>query len=699
MRCRSCGSENLKPVISLGDVPLVNKLLSSPQEPCKRFPLDVVICSDCSLAQLKDTVPPEVMFEDYLFYSSVMAPVVAEAQKLVDKVASERDLYLKRGLVIEIASNDGYLLDFYKQKGINVLGVDPAIGPANVAAMKGIPTIQSFFTLALAKTLPKADVIHANNVLAHVPTLNDFVAGIAEVLKATGVAIIEVPYLGDLLRGCRFDTIYHEHMFYFSIKSLTQLFNRHELNIMGVEHLPKVLGGSLRVTVGRGPSHCEMEEYGLDEVSTLESRALYYTTELKKTLLQLKAAGKTVWGFGAAAKATVFMNCAGIDSTLIEAVADDTPAKQGKYIPGTGVQVRSTKEWLEAKPDYTYIFVWNYAHVIANKFYSSYKGKFFTSDFPPAAVDIMCQTRDTSAKKAFATAPREPKILIAFLGWVGGAKRGDHQAARETWLKDVAKYPNMDYRFFIGDGTTVDPEEDKKINEGFKFWENKSKANTGHGETQTQLGKSYPPAGYEPLEDEIMVSCPDGYHYMSYKRKESLRWALEHDYDYIFCLSNDVYSRPERLLSSGFQHYDYHGMYCGNLGWSGTDCYIPESYIFGGGYWLSAKAAKIIVNSKVTYWCEDWWIGMALSQPVKRGEIIRNDSPINVSRYAIAPRYPNVNNDIISVELSAGNYDKARMYACHEQFSKPVQPVSVQSGTYKYDKSGLTTNWWDRHRK
>jgi len=381
MRCRSCDSENLKPVISLGKIPLVNELLSFPQENFERFPLDVVICSDCSLAQLKDTVPPEAMFKEYLFYSSVMAPVVESAKNLVDKVSSERDL--SQGLVMEIASNDGYLLDFYKQKGINILGVDPAVGPANAAAMKGVPTIQSFFTLALAKTLPKADVVHANNVLAHVPTLNDFVAGIAEVLKPEGVAIIEVPYLGDLLQGCHFDTIYHEHMFYFSIKALRILFERHGLFIYSIEHLPNVLGGSLRVVIGKLETHCSMEEHGLDQLDTVQDRAIVKATDLKKILLQLKAEGKTVWGFGAAAKTTVFMNCAGIDSTLIEAVADDTPAKQGKYIPGTGVQVRSTKDWLEAKPDYTYIFVWNYANVIANKFCLTYKGNLFTSDFPP----------------------------------------------------------------------------------------------------------------------------------------------------------------------------------------------------------------------------------------------------------------------------------------------------------------------------
>ena len=375
MNCRSCGSESLKPVISLGNIPLVNELLDSATQRFERFPLDVLICEECSLAQLKDTVPPEAMFKEYLFYSSVMAPVVESAEKLVEKVTKERDL--SQGLVIEIASNDGYLLDFYKHKGINILGVDPAKGPANIAAQKGIPTVQEFFSLALAKTLPKADVVHANNVLAHVPTLNDFVAGIAEVLKADGVAIIEVPYLGDMLRGCRFDTIYHEHMFYFSIKSMTVLFNRHGLNIMGVEHMPDVLGGSIRVTVGHGPSCCYMPEYAFEDLGIMQDRAIVKATDLKDILLQLKADGKTVWGFGASAKTTVFMNFAGIDSTLITAVADDTPAKQGKYIPGTGVQVRSSKEWLESAPDYTCIFVWNYAQTIIQR-YSRYMGQFFT---------------------------------------------------------------------------------------------------------------------------------------------------------------------------------------------------------------------------------------------------------------------------------------------------------------------------------
>lgn len=287
----------------------------------------------------------------------------------------------------------------------------------------------------------------------------------------------------------------------------------------------------------------------------------------------------------------------------------------------------------------------------------------------------------------------QPKILIAFLGWVGGAKRGDHQALRDTWLKDLPS--NMDYRFFIGDGTPVDPTEDARINAGFSFWATKTRWNNNHRETQTKLSQSYPVAGYQPQEDDVMAPCPDGYHYMSYKRKESLRWALEHGYTHIFCASVDVYARPERLLSSDFQKYDYYGLNCGNTGWPGTDCYIPGGYVFGGGYWLSAKAAKFIVDSPVTYWCEDWWIGLVLDKAIKSGQIIRNYSP----RYAIEPNRPHVNNNIISVELSAGNYDKQRMYDCHAAFPTPERPVVSHRAVYTYDKSGLVTNWWDRHKR
>lgn len=375
MNCRICGQPTaIEPVVNLGNVPLVNNLTDRPNGPVKSYPLDVVFCTTCHVAQLRDSVPPEEMFSEYLFYSSVMGPVVERAKSLAYKVVRTR----APRLVIEIASNDGYLLDAYRYHGVKVLGVDPAKGPANVAAVKGIPTVQEFFGLELAKTLPKADVVHANNVLAHVPDPNDFVAGLAEILHPNGICFVEVPYLGDLLVGAHFDTIYHEHLFYHSIKSLVTLFRQHGLIVTGVERLPDVLGGSLRISVEKF-GVATSEEDGCLNFLEMQKRTDYYTTSLRDTLLRLKSQGKRVWGFGAAAKTTVFLNYAGIKEDLLEAVADDTPAKQRKYIPGTAIQVRSSKEWLDAQPEYTCTFTWNYAHVIAHKFKNSYKGRFFTS--------------------------------------------------------------------------------------------------------------------------------------------------------------------------------------------------------------------------------------------------------------------------------------------------------------------------------
>ena len=374
MNCRICGADVIETIVNLGNIPLVNNLAASSLEAVKSFPLDVVFCTSCHVAQLRDSVPPEEMFSEYLFYSSVMAPVVARASELAAKVVER----LSPRFVIEIASNDGYLLSAYKQHGVDVLGIDPARGPANAAALMGIPTVQDFFSLALAKELPTADVIHVNNVLAHVPDPNDFVAGLAHTLQPNGVCFVEVPYLGDLLTGAHFDTIYHEHLFYHSIKSLVTLFGRHGLAVTDVERLPDVLGGSLRITVEHSGTPTK-EVDGELNFSEMQQRTDYYARQLRSMLLRLKAEGKSVWGFGAAAKTTVMLNYAAVPAGVLVAVADDTIAKQGKYIPGTDVQVRSTQDWLAEQPDYTCIFTWNYAQAIAHKFAQTYKGTFFTS--------------------------------------------------------------------------------------------------------------------------------------------------------------------------------------------------------------------------------------------------------------------------------------------------------------------------------
>lgn len=375
INCRSCGSSNIESVLSLGKIPLVNNLLSRSDEPCESHPLEVLFCNDCSLGQLRDIVPADKMFIEYLFYSSVQAPVVERAEKLARQVIE----YYRPSSVLEIGSNDGYLLECYKKAGINVLGVDPARGPANSAANKGVPTVQDFFSLELAKQLPKADIIHANNVLAHCSDVNGIVAGMAQALKPHGTCIVEVPYLGDLARYCQFDTVYHEHVFYFSKQALRNLFNRHGLRIYRLEYMPDVLGGSLRAFAWKGDHQCAFADEGLDEISELQQRADNCALDLKKRIVESKNQGNTIWGFGAAAKATVVLNYAGIDSSLLTAVADDTPAKQDKFIPGTGIQVKSTQEWLETQPENTCIFVWNYAQEIMTRYWETYKGKWIPS--------------------------------------------------------------------------------------------------------------------------------------------------------------------------------------------------------------------------------------------------------------------------------------------------------------------------------
>jgi len=382
MICRSCQATTNHRILSLRSMPLVNRLLDHQYDTCASHSLEVMYCDACSLGQLKEIVPPMEMFSEYSFYSSVMAPIVDRAEKLVGSVIAEK----RPRFVIEVGSNDGYLLHFYRKTGVPVLGVDVARGPANEAALKGVPTVQELFSLQVAKTLPKADVVHANNVLAHCPDVNDVVAGFAEVLNPGGTVIVEVPYLGDLVSQATFDTVYHEHIFYFSIKSLVMLFERHGLNIRRIEPMPDVLGGSLRIFACNTSHKCPWKDTGLEEISQLQARTDEYAKNLKDALVRLRDKGRTVWGFGAAAKATVFLNYAGIDQDLIEAVADDTPAKQYKFIPGTGIPIRSTQDWLMSQPQHTCIFTWNYAHYIAHKYALTYKGNFFTSRLPGLLV-------------------------------------------------------------------------------------------------------------------------------------------------------------------------------------------------------------------------------------------------------------------------------------------------------------------------
>ena len=378
--CRSCGRTGLQLCLDLGVTPLSDRLLSPRQlrEPEPTFPLQVAFCPHCTLVQILETVPPEVLFcDDYPYYSSFSDSLLRHSRENV------LDLIARRGLnagsfVIELASNDGYLLRNYVEQGIGVLGIDPAAGPAQSAVRAGVTTLNTFFSRELAQKLrtegKQADVIHANNVLAHVADTNGFVAGIGTLLKDDGVAVIEAPYVKDLIDHCEFDTIYHEHLCYFSVTALDHLFRRHGLYLNEIRRLA-IHGGSLRLYVERhenvGSSVRDLLE--LEHKEGMDTYRYYQdfshkVRELKEKLLallgELKGAGKRIAGYGAAAKGSTLINYVGIGADLVEFVVDRNVHKQGRYMPGQHIPVFAPDKLLQEMPDYTLLFPWNFSEEI-----------------------------------------------------------------------------------------------------------------------------------------------------------------------------------------------------------------------------------------------------------------------------------------------------------------------------------------------
>jgi SAM-dependent methyltransferase len=374
--CRSCDSTELSIFLSLGDLPLSDGFLEARQlvdnEP--RYPLDVAFCATCSLVQILETVPPEELFgADYPYFSSFTDTLLRHSEANVKERITERKLG-SDSLVVELASNDGYLLQYYKADGIPVLGIDPAPGPVAAARAKGIDTLEAFFGLDFAKKLAaegrRADVIHANNVLAHVADTNGFVAGIATLLKDDGVAVIECPYVKDLIEHGEFDTIYHEHLCYFSVTALRALFSRHGLYITRVVPL-SIHGGSLRVFVEKQNrpeqsvhDYIESEQrLGLDRLdyyAHFSNRVNQIRTELNELLQGLKERKARIVGYGAAAKGTIMLNYVGIGQETLDFVVDRNTHKQGRYIPGVRLPIASPERVLAEQPDYVLILPWNF---------------------------------------------------------------------------------------------------------------------------------------------------------------------------------------------------------------------------------------------------------------------------------------------------------------------------------------------------
>lgn len=378
--CRISGSTDLKDVLYLGEVPLADRLLTEAMlaETEPKYPLSVVFCPDSGLLQIAETVSPEKLFcEDYPYFSSFLPALLEHSKHNAEALIASRKLG-PESLVVEIASNDGYMLKNFKAAGIPVLGIDPADGPAAAAKEAGIETLCAFFTTELAGKLraegKAADVIIANNVLAHVPDLNGFVSGMAALLKDDGVVVIECPYVRDLIDHCEFDTIYHEHMCYYSVTALRNLFARNGLYLNDIVRLT-IHGGSLRLFVGKTENVTDAVKTLLEEEQSLGvDRYDYYRDFAKrvedarnhvlKLLTDIRVEGKRVAGYGAAAKGATLLNYMGIGTDLIEYVVDRNTHKQGKFMPGTHQPIHAVEKLAEDMPDYVLLLAWNFADEI-----------------------------------------------------------------------------------------------------------------------------------------------------------------------------------------------------------------------------------------------------------------------------------------------------------------------------------------------
>jgi SAM-dependent methyltransferase len=379
MKCRHCGADATLELVDLGSAPPSNAYLTAEElrAPEVWLPLRVVVCELCWLAQTEDFARADQLFSpDYTYFSAYSTSWLAHSERYVDEMVSRFGLDADSH-VVEVAANDGYLLQYVKARGIPCTGIEPTASTAAAARERGIPIVEAFFGVELAEELARggkgADLMPANNVLGHVPDINDFVRGFTVLLKPDGVATFEFHHLKRLVDGCQFDTIYHEHFSYLSLTAVERIFEGAGLAVFDVEEHP-THGGSLRVFAQRADTgrHSRSPAVdgllateaaagmrGADYYAGFQERVLKVKNDFLSFLLGARGEGKTVAGYGAAAKGNTLMNFAGVRPDLVAFVADRNPAKQGRYLPGSRIPVVGVEEIENLKPEYVLILPWN----------------------------------------------------------------------------------------------------------------------------------------------------------------------------------------------------------------------------------------------------------------------------------------------------------------------------------------------------
>ena len=395
--CRACGAPLTTTLVDLGEMPLVNEYRElGAVKAQSRYRLHARVCDRCLLVQVEDVVEPDAMFSDYPYFSSYSTSWLEHAKRFADEARVEFGLDTS-SLVVEIASNDGYLLRYFMEAGIPVLGVEPAANIARAANEAGIPTVNCFFGRKAADDLVSrgklGDLVVANNVVAHVPALNDFVSGLATVLKPGGVLSLEFTHVLRILEDLQFDTIYHEHFSYYSMWAFEPVLRSHGLEAFDVVEIP-THGGSLRVLAQHsdGPRpesprlhavRIEEKKAGIDRLETyrvFSERVEQRLQSVREFLELARLEGKTVVGYGAASKGTILLNACGTTQKEIEYVVDVSPHKQERYLPGTDIPIHAPDMVGETKPDYLLLLAWNLQEEIMNQmsYIRDWNGRFVT---------------------------------------------------------------------------------------------------------------------------------------------------------------------------------------------------------------------------------------------------------------------------------------------------------------------------------